>query len=104
MSAPFSVNSKHLSFLIGPLSGSFSSSTKLAAAQTELQACETHLAAKERELVAKRNATIRDGMGARIRALVECGGTWTELGQNALRTLDELRLEQPGPYAASRCL
>ncbi|KJA16628.1 hypothetical protein HYPSUDRAFT_288126 [Hypholoma sublateritium FD-334 SS-4] len=34
-------------------------------------------------------------MGARIRALVECGGTWTELGQSALRSLDELRLEQP---------
>jgi hypothetical protein len=43
---------------VGPLSASFSSSTKLAAAQSELQACETHLAAKERELAIKRCTAI----------------------------------------------
>ncbi|KAF8151813.1 hypothetical protein B0H34DRAFT_624081, partial [Crassisporium funariophilum] len=56
-----------------PLSSSFSSSTKLAAAQSELQACEAHLAAKERELEVKRAVAVRDGLGARARAMIDCG-------------------------------
>ncbi|CAA7266711.1 unnamed protein product [Cyclocybe aegerita] len=79
-----------------PLSASFSSSTKLAAAQSELQACETHLAAKERELAAKRAASVRDGLGARARAMIECGWAWSQLGKEALRTLETLR-EQDRP-------
>ncbi|KAF9478744.1 hypothetical protein BDN70DRAFT_986054 [Pholiota conissans] len=74
-----------------PLSASFSSSTKLAAAQSELQACEAHLAAKERELEAKRNSAIRDGLGTRIRAMIDCGWAWHELGKGALQSLDELK-------------
>ncbi|KDR72846.1 hypothetical protein GALMADRAFT_252135 [Galerina marginata CBS 339.88] len=76
-----------------PLSASFSSSTKLAAAQSELQACETHLAAKERELAIKRCAAVRDGLGARIKALVDCGWMWGELGKEALKSLEELNVE-----------
>lgn len=85
---------------VGPLSASFSSSTKLAAAQSELQACEAHLAAKERELAEKKNAAIRDGLGARIRAMMDCGHTWHELGKGALQSLDELKAVQPGYYKA----
>jgi hypothetical protein len=77
------------------LFASFSSSTKLAAAQSELQACGTHLAAKERELAIKRCTAIRDGLGARIRALMECGWVWSEVGKDALRVLEELEPE-PG--------
>ncbi|PPQ69400.1 hypothetical protein CVT25_004632 [Psilocybe cyanescens] len=75
-----------------PLSAAFSSS-KLAAAQTELQACETHLAAKERELDTKRNAAIRDGLGARAKAMMECGWAWGQLGKEALHALEELKAE-----------
>ncbi|KAH9475290.1 hypothetical protein JR316_0012401 [Psilocybe cubensis] len=75
-----------------PLSAAFSSS-KLAAAQTELQACETHLAAKERELELKRNAAIRDGLGARAKAMMECGWAWSQLGKDSLRALEELKAE-----------
>lgn len=81
---------------IGPLSSSFSTSSKLAAAQSELQACESHLAAKERELAQKRCSAVRDGLGVRIRALVDCGWVWNELGKEALRSLDELRNENAG--------
>ncbi|KAF8151820.1 hypothetical protein B0H34DRAFT_664779 [Crassisporium funariophilum] len=73
-----------------PLSSSFSSSTKLAAAQSELQACEAHLAAKERELEVKRSVAVRDGLGARARAMVDCGWAWGEIGQETLRALESL--------------
>jgi len=82
-------------FFVGPLSASFSSSTKLAAAQSELQACETHLAAKERELAIKRCTALRDGLGARIKALIECGWVWSEVGKEALHVLEEMETE-PG--------
>ncbi|KAF5319482.1 hypothetical protein D9619_008759 [Psilocybe cf. subviscida] len=74
-----------------PLSSSYSTSSKLAAAQTELQACEAHLASKERELEQKRSAAIRDGLGIRMKAMMDCGWAWNELGKEALRTLDQLR-------------
>ncbi|KAF8152179.1 hypothetical protein B0H34DRAFT_664105 [Crassisporium funariophilum] len=73
-----------------PLSSSFSSSTKLAAAQSELQACEAHLAAKERELEVKRSVAVRDGLGARARAMIDCGWAWGEIGQETLRALESL--------------
>ncbi|KAF8152158.1 hypothetical protein B0H34DRAFT_663986 [Crassisporium funariophilum] len=73
-----------------PLSSSFSSSTKLAAAQSELQACEAHLAAKERELEVKRLVAVRDGLGARARAMIDCGWAWGEIGQETLRALGSL--------------
>ncbi|PPQ68991.1 hypothetical protein CVT26_001925, partial [Gymnopilus dilepis] len=64
----------------------------LAAAQAELQACENHLATKERELALKRCATVRDGLGLRIRALMECGWVWAEVGKQALQVLEELKV------------
>ncbi|KAF8953680.1 hypothetical protein BDZ97DRAFT_1679053 [Flammula alnicola] len=79
-----------------PLSASISSSTKLAAAQSELQACEAHLAAKERELATKRCVAVRDGLGTRLRAMVECGWAWNELGKEALQSLEELGTDHPG--------
>ena len=42
-----------------------------------------HLAAKERELVIKQCTAIRDGLGARIRALMECRWVWSEVGKEA---------------------
>jgi hypothetical protein len=63
-------------------------STKLAAAQSELQACEAHLATKERELDVMRNAAILTGLGARCKALVECGWAWGEMGKEGLRALE----------------
>ncbi|KAF4622294.1 hypothetical protein D9613_009204 [Agrocybe pediades] len=80
-----------------PLSSAFSSTStsnsKLAAAQSELQACEMHLAAKERELALKRCSVVRDGLGARMKALANCGWAWEELGKEALRTLEELNVD-----------
>ncbi|KAF8907068.1 hypothetical protein CPB84DRAFT_1878705 [Gymnopilus junonius] len=85
-----------------PLSASFSSSSKLAAAQSELQACENHLAAKERELAIKRCLTVRDGLGTRIRALIECGWVWGEVGKQALQALEELKVESMGMLVSVR--
>ncbi|KAJ2913556.1 hypothetical protein MD484_g6855, partial [Candolleomyces efflorescens] len=63
-------------------------STKLAAAQSELQACETHLATKERELDVRRVQVIRDGLILRGRALSDVGWTWSELGREAINTVE----------------
>ena len=60
-----------------------------------VQACETHLAAKERELAIKRCNALRDDLGARIRALIECGWVWSEVGKEALRVLEAMET-QPG--------
>ena len=38
----------------------------------------------------KRCTAIRDGLGARIRALMECGRVWSEVGKEALRVREEL--------------
>jgi hypothetical protein len=73
---------------VGPFSALFSSSTKLTAAQSGIQACDTHLAAKERELAIKRCIAIRDGLGAHIRAFMECGWVWSGVGKEALRVLE----------------
>lgn len=64
--------------------------SKLAAAQGELQACEAHLATKERELDMMRAATVRVGLQARCKALVECGWQWGEMGKEGLRALETL--------------
>ncbi|RXW19029.1 hypothetical protein EST38_g6821 [Candolleomyces aberdarensis] len=63
-------------------------STKLAAAQSELQACETHLATKERELDVRRVQVIRDGLILRGRAMSETGWTWSQLGREAINTVE----------------
>ncbi|KAF8152185.1 hypothetical protein B0H34DRAFT_820924 [Crassisporium funariophilum] len=57
---------------------------------SELQACEAHLAAKERELEVKRSVAVRDGLGARARAMIDCGWAWGEIGQETLRALESL--------------
>ncbi|OSC98126.1 hypothetical protein PYCCODRAFT_1439618 [Trametes coccinea BRFM310] len=63
---------------------------KLSAAQAELQACEAHLAAKEQELNVFRIHTIRSGLQARCKAMVECGWAWGEMGKEGIRALDTL--------------
>ncbi len=64
------------------------SSSKLGAAQAELQACESHLAAKEKELDQLRASTVRRGLEARCKAMVECGWNWGEMGKEGLRALE----------------
>jgi hypothetical protein len=64
------------------------SSSKLGAAQAELQACESHLAAKEKELDERRVSTVRRGLEARCKAMVECGWNWGEMGKEGLRALE----------------
>lgn len=64
------------------------SSSKLGAAQAELQACEAHLAAKEKELDERRVSTVRSGLEARCKAMVECGWNWGEMGKEGLRALE----------------
>lgn len=71
----------------------FSTSSKLSAAQSELQTCELQLAAKERELVSSRTAALREGLGGRLKALVDCGWVWGELGKEGLRSLDALQFD-----------
>jgi len=61
--------------LAGPLSLTLLTTYKPGAAQTELQACELHLAAKESELE------------ARLKAMVDCGWAWGEVGREGLRTI-----------------
>ncbi len=63
---------------------------KLSVAQGELQACEAHLAAKEQELSAFRAHTIRSGLEARCKAMVECGWAWGEMGKEGMRALEGL--------------
>ncbi|KAH9915586.1 uncharacterized protein BXZ73DRAFT_54222 [Epithele typhae] len=70
---------------------------KLSVAQAELQACEAHLAAKEQELHAFRAHTIRAGLQARCRAMVECGWKWGEMGKEGMRALETL--DAPSPNA-----
>ncbi|KAH9012773.1 hypothetical protein EDB85DRAFT_2036574 [Lactarius pseudohatsudake] len=64
------------------------SSSKLASAQAELQACESHLASKEKELDQLRASTVRRGLEARCKAMVECGWNWGEMGKEGLRALE----------------
>ena len=63
---------------------------KLSVAQAELQACEAHLAAKEQELNAFRTQTVRVGLEARCKAMVECGWKWGEMGKEGMRALETL--------------
>ena len=62
----------------------------MSAAQAELQACEAHLAAKEQERNAFRTNTIRAGLHARCKAMVECGWAWGEMGKEGMRALETL--------------
>lgn len=71
-------------------SSSLIGSSKLSAAQAELQACEAQLAARERELDEKRASAVREGIGARAKAMVECGWAWGEMGKESLRALETL--------------
>lgn len=80
-------------FYLGPVSGSFPTSTKLAAAQSELQACEKHLASKESELDLRRCAAVREGLTARAKAMIECSWAWGQLGGEILRSLDDLGMK-----------
>ena len=72
-----------------------SSSTKLLHAQEELRACEAHLTTKELELEARRISTAREGLGARCRALIDCGCAWSEMGKEGLRALESLSTLSP---------
>ncbi|KAG8220344.1 hypothetical protein J3R82DRAFT_3438 [Butyriboletus roseoflavus] len=74
----------------GSGSGPASTNAKLAQAQAELQACEAHLVAKERELDARRVSIAREGLGARCRALIDCGWVWGEMGKQGLKALQAL--------------
>ncbi|KAG6860187.1 hypothetical protein C0995_014644, partial [Termitomyces sp. Mi166 len=66
-------------------------SSKLSAAQAELQACEATLAQKERALQLGRVEALKEGLGMRCRALMECGWLWAEAGKEALRALEVLQ-------------
>jgi L-alanine-DL-glutamate epimerase-like enolase superfamily enzyme len=66
----------------------------LAAAQSELQACETHLASKESELALKRCAAVREGLTTRAKAMIDCGWAWGQLGNEILRSLDDLGITE----------
>ncbi|KAF8554847.1 hypothetical protein OG21DRAFT_1508354 [Imleria badia] len=77
-------------------SGPASTNSKLAQAQAELQACEAHLVAKERELDARRITLARDALGARCRALIDCGWVWGEMGKQGLRALQPLSATENG--------
>ena len=72
----------------------------MSAAQAELQACEAHLAAREQELNAFRTNTIRSGLHARCKAMVECGWAWGEMGKEGIRALETLAM--PNGHGASR--
>ncbi|KAI6018254.1 hypothetical protein BKA83DRAFT_16499 [Pisolithus microcarpus] len=61
-----------------------SASSKLAHVQAELQACESHLADKERELAVRRISVVREGLGARFRALIDCVAVCPSLGSQTL--------------------
>lgn len=67
-----------------------SASSKLAHVQAELQACESHLADKERELAVRRISVVREGLGARCRALIDCGWVWSKMGKQGLHALQSL--------------
>ncbi|KAL4072111.1 hypothetical protein J3A83DRAFT_2974547 [Scleroderma citrinum] len=74
--------------------------SKLAQAQVELQACERHLAEKERELAIRRISVLREGLGGRCRALIDCGWIWGEMGKQGLRALQSLSTDASDPRAA----
>ena len=78
------------STIAGASVGPASTNAKLAQAQAELQACEAHLVTKERELDARRISIARDGLGARCRALIDCGWVWGEMGKQGLKALQAL--------------
>lgn len=65
-------------------------SAKLTAAQAKLQAYESHLAVKEREVAARRSGAVKESLGVRCRAVVECGWAWGEIGREALKVLDTM--------------
>ncbi|KAG0698968.1 hypothetical protein DFH29DRAFT_1081521 [Suillus ampliporus] len=71
------------------------SNTKLLQAQDELRACEARLATKELELEALRISIAREGLGARCRALVDCGWAWGEMVKEGLRALQSLSASNP---------
>jgi hypothetical protein len=66
---------------------------KLSVAQAELQACEAHLASLEKDLEKRRVQAVRDGLGGRCRALVECAWVWGEVEKEGLRALKALKGE-----------
>ncbi|KAG6812587.1 hypothetical protein H0H92_002056 [Tricholoma furcatifolium] len=72
--------------------------SKLSNAQAELQACEATLAARERELYTGRTELLREGLGARCHAMVECGWLWGEVGKKALKALEVLERHQGPSY------
>jgi hypothetical protein len=51
------------------------------------QACEVHLASLEKDLEKRRVQAVRDGLGGRCRALVECAWVWEEVEKEGLRAL-----------------
>lgn len=74
-----------------------SSNTKLLQAQEELRACEAHLATKELELEELRVSIAREGLGARCRALIDCGWAWGEMGKQGLLALQSLNADGQVP-------
>lgn len=44
---------------------------------------------------------MRNGLGARMKALMNCGWAWEELGKEALTALEELNMDGIG--ASCRC-
>jgi len=64
-------------------------SKKLAMAQSELQACEAHLAQKEKELEMKRSTAVTQGMSYRVRALVDTGKVWADIGGQLMTLLQQ---------------
>lgn len=74
-----------------------SSNTKLLLAQEELRACEAHLATKELELETLRVSIAREGLGARCRALIDCGWAWGEMGKQGLLALQSLSADGQVP-------
>ena len=73
--------------------------SKLAQAQVELQACERQLAEKERDLAVRRISTLREGLGGRCRALIDCGWIWGEMGKQGLRALQSLTTDTADPHS-----
>ena len=66
---------------------------KLAQAQAALEACEIHLVIRERELNVRRISIAHDDLGARCRALIDCGWVWGEMGKQGLKSLQALAFD-----------
>lgn len=79
------------------------SSTKLLKAQEELRACEAQLATKELELEARRISIASEGLGARCRALIDCGWVWDKMGKEGLRALQCLGASSPDNQGVPIC-